>query len=225
MFLLENDELLINEIAPRPHNSGHYTIEACRLSQYDAHLLSILDRPIPEKGLRLQKPAIMLNILGGADPKSYLELANAADAVGAKVHLYGKGDATKGRKMGHLTVTADTMREAEDEIAPLITIADQIRDGTLPEKLPSTTPSKPRPLVGVITGSISDQPHLEPCYKILNELRVPFERGIKSAHRTPEKMAEYGKEAADRDLKVIIAAAGTCAFIIIRRRDTDSSFH
>ena len=208
MFLLSDYSLLVNEIAPRPHNSGHYTIEACRLSQYDTHLLSILDRPIPAKGLKLLKPAIMLNILGGPNLKSYLTLADAADVMGAKVHLYGKGNATRGRKMGHLTILGQTMGEAEDEIEPLIEIADQIRAGHVPKNVPSLVTTKPRPLVGIITGSISDQPHLEVCYKILKELGIPFERGIKSAHRTPDAMFEYGKTAADRDIKVIIAAAG-----------------
>ena len=208
MFLLDDDSLLVNEIAPRPHNSGHYTIEACRLSQYDTHLLSILDRPIPPKGLTLLKPAVMLNILGGADPNSYLTLANAADSIGAKVHLYGKGNATKGRKMGHLTVLGETMGEAEDDIKPLITIADEIRAGLAPKAFSAPVAAQNRPVVGVISGSISDQPHLETCYRIFKELGIPFEKGIKSAHRTPHAMAEYGEKAAGRGIKVIIAAAG-----------------
>ena len=208
LFLLKDGSILVNEIAPRPHNSGHYTIEACRLSQYDTHLLSILDRPIPSKSLELLKPAIMLNILGGSSPKSYLQLANAADSIGAKVHLYGKGDATKGRKMGHLTILGETMGEAEDQIEPLIAIAAEIRAGKNIVFTHPLTPPKPRPVIGVISGSISDQPHLEPCYQILRELGIPFERGIKSAHRTPDAMAEYSKAAAGRDIKVIIAAAG-----------------
>ena len=212
MFLLKNQSLLVNEIAPRPHNSGHYTIEACRLSQYDTHLLAILDRHIPPKATELLKPAIMLNILGGADPKSYLRLSNAADAAGAKVHLYGKGSATKGRKMGHLTILGNTMEEIEDEIQSLITVADEIRTE---KNVSSTNPPKPKvkPLVGVITGSISDQPHLDACYKILDDFNIPFEKGIKSAHRTPDAMAEYARSASSRGIKVIIAAAGGAAHL------------
>ena len=214
MFLLKNGSLLVNEIAPRPHNSGHYTIEACRLSQYDAHLLAILDRPIAPKALELLKPAVMLNILGGVDPKSYLRLANAADAIGARVHLYGKGDATKGRKMGHLTILGDTMEEVESDVKSLIAIADGIRAEKIPKQVPApTTAIFQAPLVGVITGSISDQPHLEACYNILKELGVPFEKGIKSAHRTPHAMAEYAETAAARGIKVIIGAAGGAAHL------------
>ena len=225
MFLLKDDSILVNEIAPRPHNSGHYTIEACRLSQYDAHLLAILDRPIPDKSLQLLHPAIMLNILGGADPNSYLGLADAADAAGAKVHLYGKGKATKGRKMGHLTLVGGSMPELEEEMRHLIRIADglhdeQPQDQPLLEKAPATpttTTTAPQtqtePVVSITTGSISDQPHLQDCYNILNQLSIPFEKRITSAHRTPSSMAEYSSTASSRGIKVIIAAAGGAAHL------------
>lgn len=215
MFLLKDNSILVNEIAPRPHNSGHYTIEACRLSQYDTHLLAILDRPIPAKGLKLLKPSIMLNILGGEDPRSYLKLANAADAIGAKVHLYGKGTATKGRKMGHLTILGETMEEAESEVKSLIAIADDIRTEKVPRESERKTLSKSsgQPSVGVMAGSISDQDVLKGCYKTLKDLEIPFEKGIKSAHRTPDEMAKYAKEAGARGIKVIIGAAGGAAHL------------
>ena len=222
MFLLKDDSILVNEIAPRPHNSGHYTIEACRLSQYDAHLLAILDRPISARSLQLLNPAIMLNILGGTDPKSFLALANAADAAGAKVHLYGKGDATKGRKMGHLTLVGDSMPELEEEMRHLIRGADglhdeQPREQPLLEKAPAIPPTasqaRPEPVVSITTGSISDQPHLKDCYNILNQLSIPFEKRITSAHRTPSSMAHYGSTAPSRSVKVIIAAAGGAAHL------------
>ena len=212
MFLLEDNSILVNEIAPRPHNSGHYTIESCRLSQYDTHLSAILDRPIPAKATELLRPAIMLNILGGEDPRSFLRLANAADAAGAKVHLYGKGDATKGRKMGHLTVLGNTMEEAEQDIEPLIRLADVIR-GKQSTRGIRALKRKTQPFVGVVTGSISDQPNLEACYKIFNDFGIPFEKGIKSAHRTPDAMAEYAKTSGQRGIKVIIAAAGGAAHL------------
>ncbi len=209
MFLLKDNRILVNEIAPRPHNSGHYTMEACRLSQYDTHLLAILDRPIPAKGLELLKPSIMLNVLGGADPRSYLELANAADAIGAKVHLYGKGKATKGRKMGHVTILGDSMDEAENEIRSLVAIADEIRRESGPRK----EAQRPESLVAVITGSESDQPHLKACYDILDKFGIPFEKRILSAHRTADEMTTYAKQADGRGIKVIIAAAGGAAHL------------
>lgn len=222
MFLLKDNSILVNEIAPRPHNSGHYSIEACRLSQYDAHLLAILDRPILAKSLQLLKPAIMLNILGGADPNSYLKLANSADIAGAKVHLYGKGNATKGRKMGHLTLVGDSMPELEEEMRHLIKGADELHDEQpreqplLEEDLTSSTSApkaKRKPLVSITTGSISDQEKLQDCYRILNQLSIPFEKRITSAHRTPSTMATYGSTAPSRSIKVIIAAAGGAAHL------------
>lgn len=222
MFLLKDNKILVNEIAPRPHNSGHYTIEACRLSQYDAHLLAILDRPIPANGLHLINPAIMLNILGGTDPYSYLKLANSADAAGAKVHLYGKGNATKGRKMGHLTLVGNSMLVLEEEMRHLITAADNLHDEQpsdqpLLEKAPATTTtiprSRPEPVVSITTGSISDQKKLQDCYRILNQLSIPFEKRITSAHRTPSTMAAYGSTAPSSSIKVIIAAAGGAAHL------------
>ena len=222
MFLLQDDSILVNEIAPRPHNSGHYTIEACRLSQYDAHLLAILDRPISDKSLQLHTPALMINILVVADPHSFLNLANAADAAGAKVHLYGKGDATKGRKMGHLTLVGESMPGLEEEMRHLIRVANQLhdeppRDLPLLDKAPTTTtapPSRPDPVVSITTGSISDQPHLKDCYDILTTLSIPFEKRITSAHRTPSAMAAYASAtASSSSVKVIIAAAGGAAHL------------
>ena len=92
MFLTMGGKLLINEIAPRPHNSGHYTIEACPVSQYEAHLRAILDLPLFQEDLELREPSIMLNILGGEAPDSHLTIARAAlQQRRTKIHLYGKG--------------------------------------------------------------------------------------------------------------------------------------
>lgn len=214
LFLTSDGSLLCIEIAPRVHNSGHLTLDACRVSQFDAHLLSILGRPISQRALQFLNPAIMLNILGGAAPKSYLRLANAADAIGAKVYLYGKDIATKGRKMGHLTIVGASMEEIQEEIKPLVAIADEIRDEPFQNIGKDQDPQVQKsPMVGIIAGSMSDQPHLEACYKILTDFGIPFEKGIKSAHRTPDEMAIYAKEASDRGIKVIIAAAGGAAHI------------
>lgn len=217
MFLLPDSSLLINEIAPRPHNSGHYTIEACPLSQYDACLRAILDLPISQKSLRLREPAIMLNILGGATSGAHLSLAQRALSIpGVSIHLYGKGPGSPGRKMGHLTITARTMREAESTMQPLIALADQLRSQRTDVKPPTPTSllvSPPQPLIGIITGSHSDQPILKDCYALLSSFGIPFEKRITSAHRTPDVMAEYGRTAASRGLKVIIAAAGGAAHL------------
>lgn len=212
MFSLSDDILLINEIAPRPHNSGHYTIEGCYMSQFDAHLRAILDLPIPKSALRLRTPAVMLNILGGSTPEAHLELSGTAlSTPGASIHLYGKGTGTPGRKMGHITITAPTLSEAEALMNPLIDVADKI-SGRL--QLPNSVPApKQEPLVAVIMGSHSDLPTLKPCLDLLTTFSVPFEARITSAHRTPEWMSTYTSQAAQNGVKVIIAAAGGAAHL------------
>jgi phosphoribosylaminoimidazole carboxylase len=213
MFLLKDDSLLINEIAPRPHNSGHYTIEACPLSQYDAHLRAILDLPIPQSALRLREPSIMLNILGGKTPDSHVQVAKKAlESPNASIHLYGKGDARPGRKMGHITITALTLAAAEREIQPLIDFVDEQKGKALgPQVDPAS--AKAEPLVAVIMGSDSDLPVLRAGLEILQKLEIPFTTRITSAHRTPDWLREFSKNASSTSLKVIIGAAGGAAHL------------
>nr|KMM65747.1 phosphoribosylaminoimidazole carboxylase [Coccidioides posadasii RMSCC 3488] len=208
MFLLEDNSVLLCELASRIHNSGHYTIEACPLSQFDTHLRAILDLPIPPKSLQLRQPAIMLNILGGSTPDAHLEDAEYALSIpNASVHLYGKGAGRLGRKMGHVTVTAPTMREAEELMQPLI-------DRTGGMGVEAKVASNPQPTIGVVMGSDSDLKTLVPGLRLLEEyFGVKPEVDITSAHRTPDYMAEYASTAASRGIKVIIAAAGGAAHL------------
>ncbi|PWN30428.1 putative phosphoribosyl-5-aminoimidazole carboxylase [Jaminaea rosea] len=127
LFLMEDGELLINEIAPRPHNSGHYTIEAAETSQYENHLRAILGLPLG--GTALKVPATcMVNILGLADLDKDKDaiLKTMAPAVasltvpGATVHLYGKVGCRKGRKMGHITVVAQSDAELHARMEPIL---------------------------------------------------------------------------------------------------------
>ncbi|KAK5135707.1 hypothetical protein LTR08_004693 [Meristemomyces frigidus] len=216
MFLLEDDTLLVNEIAPRPHNSGHYTIEACPVSQYEAHLRAVLDLPLFAEDLQLREPAIMLNILGGDSPDSHTQFAaEALKHRRTKVHLYGKGSAKKGRKMGHITVTAPTMSEAESLIQPMINYAD--KDKPKASSLSSIAPlklvDKQNYLVAVVMGSDSDLSVLRPGLAILEQFGVPYTARITSAHRTPTLMAEYASSASSKGIKCIIAAAGGAAHL------------
>ena len=111
MFLAENDELYINEIAPRPHNSGHYTIEACEISQFGQHIRAVANMPLASTALL--KPAVMVNILGEHQGK-------LVDKMGAlkdwHIHLYGKKEPKPQRKMGHITILRDNVDEALREI-------------------------------------------------------------------------------------------------------------
>jgi len=207
MFYLENGEILVNEIAPRPHNSGHYTIESCETSQFEQHLRAILDMPLGSTKMRVGAAA-MVNILGTGDGEEgladTLRPCQASMTIpGATVHLYGKRECRKGRKMGHITVTADTMPEVVEKVEKLL---EHMPNGKKYDFSIS-------PMVAIIMGSDSDLPTMKPCAQILKDFDVPFELSIVSAHRTPERMVEYAKNAHKRGIKLIIAAAGGAAHL------------
>lgn len=109
-FVLADDSLVVNEMAPRPHNSGHYSINACDQSQFDLQVRTLANLPLVQP--RQHSPAIMLNLLGdlwvnGMTPPWDDVLA----LPGTHLHLYGKSQASTGRKMGHLTLTGATVAE------------------------------------------------------------------------------------------------------------------
>ena len=103
------DDILVNEIAPRPHNSGHYSIEACDFSQFDTHILGVLGETLP--AIHLHAPAVMLNVLGQHVEKAQ-DFVHAHPS--AHLHLYGKLDAKHNRKMGHVTVFSDKSDEVTE---------------------------------------------------------------------------------------------------------------
>jgi 5-(carboxyamino)imidazole ribonucleotide synthase len=116
-FVLKDGTLVANEMAPRPHNSGHYTIDACDVSQFDLQVRTLIGAPLTAP--RLHSPAVMLNLLGDLwFREGDRETTPPWDAVlalpGVHLHLYGKASARRGRKMGHLTVTAATAGQARD---------------------------------------------------------------------------------------------------------------
>ncbi|MCX7419233.1 MAG: 5-(carboxyamino)imidazole ribonucleotide synthase [Planctomycetia bacterium] len=111
MFLTPDDKLLINELAPRPHNSGHLTFDANVTSQFEQQVRSICGLPLGST--ELLKPAAMINLLGDAWANGEPCWAAALALPEVKLHLYGKASARPGRKMGHLTAMADSADEAE----------------------------------------------------------------------------------------------------------------
>ena len=112
MFLTTDDQIIFNEIAPRPHNSGHYTIEACRTSQFENCIRAVTNLPLGSADMRVPA-ACMINLLGertgSGIPDSVIEMLKVDDVA---LHLYGKKDVRMGRKMGHLTATGATVDEA-----------------------------------------------------------------------------------------------------------------
>lgn len=111
-FLDASGKLLVNEIAPRPHNSGHHTLDACETSQFEQQLRAVTNQPIG--GTSLLCPVVMWNLLGDLWPAEteFPDFSPILNTPGAKLHLYGKERAKPGRKMGHATFVASTLDEA-----------------------------------------------------------------------------------------------------------------
>jgi 5-(carboxyamino)imidazole ribonucleotide synthase len=113
LFLLANGEVLINELAPRVHNSGHYTLEACVCSQFENHVRAVLDWPLGPTTMMVPA-AVMVNLLGTDRRPGYATGLERALAIGgAHVHLYGKAMSGPGRKLGHVTGVGHSVAEAE----------------------------------------------------------------------------------------------------------------
>jgi len=170
MFLLKDGRLILNEVAPRPHNSGHYTLDACVTSQFEQHLRSISGLPLGDPSLRVAS-ATMTNLLGTPLDPSHL-------GENTKLHWYGKGEVREGRKMGHLC---------------------EVREKT--------------PKVAVIMGSSSDLPVMNGALEVFREHGLDYFCQIVSAHRDPEGMVWFAKEASVNGFQVIIAGAGGAAHL------------
>ena len=111
LFVTKDDRVIVNELAPRPHNSGHYTIEACSIDQFDAHIRGIAGWPCPKP--KLLEPAVMVNVLGQ-------HVASVQALIGEhpewNVHDYGKAEARHDRKMGHVTVLTDNPARTVEQL-------------------------------------------------------------------------------------------------------------
>ncbi len=113
-FLERGGRLSVNEIAPRPHNSGHLTIEGAETSQFEQQLRAVTGLPLGSVAVR--RPAAMANLLGEVWSGREPDWTAALSVPGVALHLYGKDGARAGRKMGHLTATADSLEEAQARV-------------------------------------------------------------------------------------------------------------
>ena len=113
-FLTRDGRLLVNELAPRPHNSGHLTFDACVTSQFEQQLRAVCGLPLGST--ELLRPAAMANLLGDLWSGGEPDWAAACRFPDVKLHLYGKAAARPGRKMGHLTALASTPEEARRRV-------------------------------------------------------------------------------------------------------------
>ncbi|KAH6834442.1 phosphoribosylaminoimidazole carboxylase [Perilla frutescens var. hirtella] len=205
LFLTADGQVLLNEVAPRPHNSGHHTIEACFTSQFEQHLRAVVGLPLGDPSTKAPA-AIMYNILGEDEGEPGFLLANqlirrALRIPGASVHWYDKPEMRKQRKMGHITLVGPSMGILEARLQSML--GEETKDDQ-----PAAAPR-----VGIIMGSDSDLPVMKEAAKILEEFNVPAEVRIVSAHRTPEMMFSYASSARERGIQVIIAGAGGAAHL------------
>jgi phosphoribosylaminoimidazole carboxylase len=232
--------LLLNEIAPRPHNSGHYTIDACVTCQFENCLRAVLGWPLGDTSL-LGGAAMMINILGSAsgapgDAAAHRLLGAALATPGAAAHWYGKAPQPK-RKVGHITLVGDshaTLAARAQHLLAAAAAGDGVDRGVSGEgsaqfdavataALRATAASieaatqggvaRPLPVVGVIMGSDSDLSCMSAACSALETFGVPYEVTIVSAHRTPERLLQYSRSAAARGLRCIIAGAGGAAHL------------
>lgn len=164
--------------------------------------------------------AAMLNLIGYSNSMTDItKIAHVAlEVPGASVHLYGKAECRKGRKMGHITLVGDSEGSVRENLRPLLNL---LPDAT-PEStelyaplplIPGSGRSSAQPLAGIIMGSDSDLPVMLAAARILDQFYVPYELTIVSAHRTPHRMSQYARSAASRGLRVIIAGAGGAAHL------------
>ncbi|XP_063950718.1 phosphoribosylaminoimidazole carboxylase, chloroplastic isoform X3 [Daucus carota subsp. sativus] len=205
LFLTADGQLLLNEVAPRPHNSGHHTIESCFTSQYEQHLRAVVGLPLGDPSMKTPA-ALMYNILGEAEGEPGFIIAHqiikrALKIPGANVHWYDKPEMRKQRKMGHITIVGPSLGIVVSQLMSMLT-----QEST--DNQPAAAPR-----VGIIMGSDSDLPVMKEAAKILNEFNVPVEVRIVSAHRTPELMFSYAASAMERGVQVIIAGAGGAAHL------------
>jgi phosphoribosylaminoimidazole carboxylase len=209
LFVTKEGDVLLNEIAPRPHNTGHYTQDACTVSQFENHLRGVCGLPLGSTKM-IVETAAMVNVLGapsGTEEDTLKSSIAAMELPTAAVHWYGKLECRAGRKMGHINLTGNSQAEMDTQLSQLLAI-EGIPVSTLPGgRLESS------PLVGVIMGSQSDLPTMNAAVEILKQFGIPYEVDIVSAHRTPDKLVSYSRAAAERGVRVIIAGAGGAAHL------------
>lgn len=209
LFVTKQGKVLLNEIAPRPHNTGHYTQGACAVNQFENHLRGICGLPLGSTKL-LVEAAAMVNVLGAKSGtmEDTLKSSNHAMTLPTcTVHWYGKTGCRAGRKMGHINITGDSQEEVDAAMEELFKL-EGIPVSLIPGGRLHTSP-----LVGVIMGSQSDLPTMNAAIDMLKKFGIPYEVDIVSAHRTPDKLMSYSRSATERGLRVLIAGAGGAAHL------------
>ncbi|EJD50512.1 phosphoribosylaminoimidazole carboxylase [Auricularia subglabra TFB-10046 SS5] len=210
LFLLEGGEVVVNEIAPRVHNGGHWTEAGCATSQFENHVRAVLGRPLGSTAMTA-KCAAMVNLIGGDwDFDEAVRIAMAVE--GASVHVYGKAWRA-GRKLGHVNVVAESDAQLRTRLRPiLLAIDDPDVDAYAPDAPPRGV-NHAFPLVSIVMGSKTDLPCMQKAADVLDEFEIPYEMLIVSAHRTPDRLYAFAKGAEARGVRCIVAGAGGAAHL------------
>lgn len=209
LFVTKEGEVLLNEIAPRPHNTGHFTQAACSVNQFENHLRAICGMPLGST--RMFTPvAAMLNILGHASGSfdQTIKIVDAASKVsGASIHWYGKESCRPGRKMGHINLVAWSQPELNKNLRKILEY-DSFEFDCSGEGLEQT-----KFRVAVVMGSKSDLPTMNDAIEIIRAFDVEVFVDVVSAHRTPQKLVRFSQEAQKNGFHVIVAGAGGAAHL------------
>jgi phosphoribosylaminoimidazole carboxylase len=172
------------------------------VDQFEMHLRAVLDLPCPQPFMKVPVAA-MLNVLGvdGDMNKVLVTLRTAAGVPGCAVHWYGKSECRAGRKMAHITITANSVSILRERLE-LLGVAAECHG------LPLAGPR-----VGIVMGSDSDLRVMKGVAEMLDAFGVRYELTIVSAHRTPTRMFTYAQTAVERGLEVLVAGAGGAAHL------------
>ena len=213
LFLLRDGSLVVNELAPRVHNSGHWTIEGAATSQFEQHIRAICGLGLGSTDAL--SPTAMANLLG-AGPQA----AGAADRGGRRARGSRRPPASVRQAAGLRTPQDGARHGARPDRGrgpdPSPHRARRARLGRGPDEAGGSMSDGAKagsPLVGVVGGSRSDFPTLEAAVAVLDELGVASELKVVSAHRTPDHLFRYAEGAAGRGIKVIVAGAGGAAHL------------
>lgn len=198
LFESKDGDIIVNELAPRPHNSGHYSQDFLDYSQFDILMKCLLDLHLPNSFSQKCNFAATVNILGVGESGDVIY--NIPNESGIYPHFYDKTN-REHRKLGHVNIIDNDRQNLLEKIKNVKNIKMQI------------VPITKKPQVGVIMGSSSDLSIMQGCVEILQEFGIVHEVKIVSAHRTPELMLEYAKTAESRGLQIIIAGAGGAAHL------------
>ena len=219
LFLMPDGRLVINELAPRVHNSGHWSIEGAATSQFEQHIRAICGLALGST--EALAPTAMVNLLGAGPLRdARLDPASLGAALGdpaVHLHLYDKRRVFERRKMGHLTVTGTTVEAALDRARTGSPSCAGLTRRNWRRARDDRGEGRAKravgPIVGVVGGSRSDFPTLQAAIDVLTELDVPAELRVVSAHRTPDACSAMPRRRRVAASRFIVAGAGGAAHL------------